>query len=477
MLIFCAFVIIQKLKNGKISSNCTADFFTSRNDNKSSGLTNPVGLNFPILVEKRREVEVAFFVLGLVVGAGVAYLFVRKLGQQGQEAIGSQLEELKSEREKQSQELNEERDKLIRLERQLATAETDNKNLKERFAEEAKLMETRFENLANKILEEKSKKFTDQNKTNLSELLNPLKERIHLFEEKVEKSSKENNLWNATLKEQIAGLKELNLQITHEAERLTKALKGDSKVQGDWGEIQLERILENAGLEKEIHFTTQGTIRDEDGNLKRPDFIVNLPEEKHLIIDSKVSLTAYERFVGEENDEKRATFLKQHIASVRDKIKDLGEKNYQDLYGLNAPDYVMMFIPVEPAFHLAIQQDDSLYGYALEKNIILVTTSTLLAVMRTVAFIWRQDKQTKHVLEIARVGGTLYDKFEGFTQDLIRVGNSLNSTQKSYKDAMNKLTEGKGNLVSQTEKLKELGAKAKKSIDPKLLDRAQGLDE
>lgn len=414
------------------------------------------------------------FVLGLVVGAGVTYFFVRKLGQQGQAVISQQLEELQEQRERQESDLKEERNRLVELERLLAKAEADNENLQNRFTEEAKVLETRFENLANKILEEKSRKFTDQNKTNLTELLTPLKERINHFEEKVEKSTKENNAWNATLKEQIAGLKELNLQITHEAERLTKALKGDSKVQGDWGEIQLERILEKAGLEKEVHFTTQGSIRDEEGNLKRPDFIVNLPEDKHLIIDSKVSLTAYERLVGEENEDKQAIYLKQHLTSIRDKIKDLSEKNYQDLYGLNAPDYVMMFIPVEPAFHLAVQQDDTLYNYALEKNIILVTTSTLLAVMRTVAFIWRQDNQNKHVMEIARVGGTLYDKFEGLTQDLIKVGNSLDSTKKSYQDAMSKLTEGKGNLVSQTERLKELGAKAKKSINPKLLDRAQG---
>lgn len=421
--------------------------------------------------------EVVLFISGLVVGAGIAYFIAGKIEKQSHASTKFQLEELQSQREKQESELRDERNRLVELERQLAKAEADNENLARRFAEEAKLMETRFENLANKILDEKSRKFTDQNKTSLSELLNPLKERIHAFEERVEKSSKENNLWNATLKEQIAGLKELNMQITHEAEKLTKALKGDSKVQGDWGEIQLERILEKAGLEKEVHFSTQGSIRDEEGNLKRPDFIVNLPEDKHLIIDSKVSLTAYERFVGEDNEEKRAAYLKQHLASVRDKIKDLGEKSYQDLYGLNAPDYVMMFIPVEPAFHLAVQQDDGLYSYALEKNIILVTTSTLLAVMRTVAFIWRQDNQNKHVMEIARVGGTLYDKFEGFTQDLIRVGNSLDSTKKSYQEAMNKLTEGKGNLISQTERLKELGAKAKKSIDPRLLDKAKGNEE
>ena len=237
--------------------------------------------------------------------------------------------------------------------------------------------------------------------------------------------------------------------------------------------MQLESLLEKAGLEKGIHFTTQSAIRDEDGNLKRPDVIINLPEEKHLIIDSKVSLTAYERFSGEEDEENSAVYLKQHLVSIREKIKELSDKNYQDLYGLNAPDYVMMFIPIEPAFHLAVQNDDSLYNYALDKNIILVTTSTLLAVMRTVAYIWRQDKQAKHVLEIARVGGTLYDKFVGFTEELIKVGKSIDTTKSSYQDAMSKLTGGKGNLISQTERLKELGAKVKKSINPKLLDRAE----
>lgn len=398
------------------------------------------------------------------------------MSQQGARSLNEQLEESKSQKERIEEDNKIERTKVIDLEKKLAKTEADNENLGRRFVEEAKIMETRFENLANKIFEEKSKKFTDQNKTNLSDLLSPLRERITTFEQKVEKSNKDSLEWNATLKEQISALKESNLRITREAENLTKALKGDSKVQGDWGELQLERLLEKAGLEKEIHFTTQSAIRDEDGNLKRPDFIVNLPEEKHLIIDSKVSLTAYERYAGEEDEVKAGTYLKQHLASIRDMIKDLSEKNYQDLYGLNAPDYVMMFIPVEPAFHLAIQNDDSLYNYALEKNIVLVTTSTLLAVMRTIAYIWRQDKQTKHVLEIARVGGTLYDKFEGFTQDLIKVGNSIDATKISYQDAMGKLTEGKGNLVSQTERLKELGAKAKKSINQKLIDRAQSAE-
>ncbi|MCF6360953.1 MAG: DNA recombination protein RmuC [Cyclobacteriaceae bacterium] len=420
--------------------------------------------------------EILLFVAGLALGAGVVFVFLKKLINQKEDGLLSQLTEVNNRKAEDENSLQKEREKVLVLERSLAKTESDNENLVRRFEQESKVQETRFENLANKILEDKSKKFTDQNKANLSDLLNPLKERINSFEQKVEKSNKDSLAWNATLKEQISALKESNLQITKEAENLTKALKGDSKIQGDWGELQLELLLEKAGLEKEIHFTTQSAIRDDEGNLKRPDFIINLPEDKHLIIDSKVSLTAYERYVGEEDEEKGAAYIKQHLVSIREKIKDLSEKNYQDLYGLNAPDYVMMFIPVEPAFHVAVQHDDSLYNYALDKNIILVTTSTLLAVMRTVAYIWRQDKQTKHVLEIARVGGTLYDKFEGFTQDLIKVGKSLEATKTSYQDAMGKLTEGKGNLVSQTERLKELGAKAKKSISQKLLDRA-GSDE
>lgn len=417
--------------------------------------------------------EVILFVLGLALGGGVTYALLKKLRQQGEKALDSQLEDSKNQRNRLDEEIREERIKVIGLERELAKTEADNENLQRRFVEEFKAMETRFENLANKIFEEKSKKFTDQNKSNLDDLLGPLKERIMTFEQKVEKSNKDSLAWNATLKEQITALRESNLQITKEAEKLTKALKGDSKVQGDWGELQLERLLEKAGLQKGVHFTTQSAIRDEDGNLKRPDVIINLPEEKHLIIDSKVSLTAYERFSGEEDEENSAIYLKQHLVSIREKIKELSDKNYQDLYGLNAPDYVMMFIPIEPAFHLAVQNDDSLYNYALDKNIILVTTSTLLAVMRTVAYIWRQDKQTKHVLEIARVGGTLYDKFVGFTEELIKVGKSIDTTKSSYQDAMSKLTGGKGNLISHTERLKELGAKVKKSINPKLLDRAE----
>ncbi len=418
-------------------------------------------------------IEAVLFLAGLLLGGGLIFVMLKKINQQREQALTSQLQQTQGEKQTLEQKKEELAAKVLQLEKQLTRLESENKHLTAKFNEEAKRLETQFENLATKIFEEKSRKFTEQNKTNLTDLLSPLKERIKTFEEKVEKSSKESVMWNAALKQQIESLSELNKQINIEAQNLTKALTGDSKVQGDWGELQLEMLLEKAGLEKEVHYTTQSAIRDEEGNLKRPDFIINLPEDKHLIIDSKVTLTAYDRFVREEDEDKKAGYLKQHLQSIREKIKDLSSKNYQDLYGLHAPDYVMMFIPIEPAFQLAVQQDDGLYAYALDKNIILVTTSTLLAIMRTVAFIWRQDRQTKHVLEIARVGGTLYDKFEGFTQDLIKVGNAIETTKKSYADAMNKLSTGKGNLVSQTERLKELGAKAKKSINPKLLDRSR----
>ncbi len=431
-----------------------------------------MALFFYTLAEKKKEVEVLIFVFGLALGSVVAFVLLNKIRKQSEGLLNGQLEESKNQRDRLTEELKQERETLSIKKQELAVAETNIKNLEAKFIEEAKVLETRFENLANRILEEKSKKFTEQNKSNLSDLLNPLKERIITFEQKVEKSNKDSLEWNATLKEQITALKQSNLQITQEAQNLTKALTGDSKVQGDWGELQLELLLEKAGLEKEVHFSTQSAIRDDDGNLKRPDFVINLPEGKHLIIDSKVSLTAYERYAKEEDEEQKAKYLKLHLGSIREMIKDLSEKNYQDLYGLNTPDYVMMFIPIEPAFHLAVQKDDLLYNFALEKNIVLVTTSTLLAVMRTIAYIWRQDKQTKNVLEIARVGGTLYDKFVGFTEDLIKVGKSFETTKTAYQDAMSKLTEGSGNLVGQTEKLIKLGAKAKKSINPKLLDRS-----
>lgn len=391
-----------------------------------------------------------------------------------QEERVKELMESLSAREHEISLLRNEKENMFKT---IGTLEADNLNLQKQIEESEKILLQRFENLANDILDKKSQKFTDQNEKNLANLLGPLKEKIQKFEEKVEKTNQDSLKWNSSLKTQIESLAELNKRINKEAENLTKALTGDSKSQGDWGEMQLEMLLEKAGLVKEVHFTTQGGFRDEEGQLKKPDFIINLPEGRNLIIDSKVSLTAYERYSSAEEEDKKALFLKEHIKSVKDKIKDLSSKNYHELHGIKAPDYVMMYIPVEPAYFAAIQADSNLYFDALDKNIVLVSSSTLLATMRTVSYIWTQEDQSKNVKQIAEQSGALYDKFVGFTEDLIQVGKAMDKAKSEYAGAMNKLSTGTGNLVKRAEKIKKLGAKASKSIDSKLIDRASDLLE
>jgi len=328
-----------------------------------------------------------------------------------------------------------------------------------------------FENLANKILDEKSSKFTEQNKLNITSILNPLKEKIEVFEKKVSESQKESVGMHSALKEQLNSLKDLNIQMSKEAINLTKALKGDSKTQGDWGETQLEILLEKANLAKDIHFTTQGGYRDEEGRLKKPDFIINLPDNRHLIVDSKVSLTNYEAYFNEEDEKQKGVYLKKHIESIRKHIKELSDKKYESLYEINTPDYVLMFVPIEPAYLLALSNNNQLYLEALDKNVVLVSTSTLLATLSTVSSMWRQENQKKNVLEIANQAGRLYDQFVNLTDDLIKVGNQLKTVQGSYDTSMKKLT-GKGNLIKKVEKIKELGAKTSKIMNKNLLDRA-----
>ena len=328
-----------------------------------------------------------------------------------------------------------------------------------------------FENLANKILDEKSSKFTEQNKLNITSILNPLKEKIEVFEKKVSESQKESIGMHSALKEQLNSLKNLNIQMSKEAINLTKALKGDSKTQGDWGETQLEILLEKANLAKDIHFTTQGGYRDEEGRLKKPDFLINLPDNRHLIVDSKVSLTNYEAYFNEEDEKQKGVYLKKHIESIRKHIKELSDKKYESLYEINSPDYVLMFVPIEPAYLLALSNNNQLYLEALDKNVVLVSTSTLLATLSTVSSMWRQENQKKNVLEIANQAGRLYDQFVNLTDDLIKVGNQLKTVQGSYDISMKKLT-GKGNLIKKVEKIKELGAKTSKIMNKNLLDRA-----
>jgi DNA recombination protein RmuC len=330
-----------------------------------------------------------------------------------------------------------------------------------------------FKILANDIFEEKSSKFTDQNKTQLKEILDPLRDRISEFQNKVEESNKESIDRNAALRQQLSSLKEMNLQMSQDAQNLVKALKGDTKAQGDWGEIQLERILERSGLRKGEEYTVQESLTADDGSRKRPDVIINLPEEKKIIIDSKVSLVDYERFVSEEEDDQKNIHLKSFINSVKRHIKDLSDKEYQNLFQEDSLDFVLMFIPIEPAFSMAIQFGENLYVDAYDKNIIIVSPSTLLATLRTIANIWKQEYQNRNVIEIAKQSGALYDKFVGFVDDLIDVGNRMSQAKNSYEDAMKKLSDGTGNLVNRAEKIKELGAKTSKSLPQNLVERAK----
>jgi len=354
------------------------------------------------------------------------------------------------------------------LNEKLVNQKEELENIQEKFTKE-------FENLANKILDEKSVKFTEQNKDNIKQILNPLQEKIKLFEDKVDKTHKESIDYHAALRQQIMGLKELNEQMSKEAINLTKALKGDSKTQGNWGELILERVLEKSGLEKDREYVLEKSFNTDDENKTRlrPDVIINLPDHKKMIVDSKVSLTAYEQYVNSDNDDDKATFLKEHISSLNRHVSQLSEKKYEDIYEIESPDFVLLFVPVEPAFAVAINTDNQLYNKAFEKNIVIVTPATLLATLRTIDSMWQNEKQQRNAIEIARQAGALYDKFEGLVTDLTKVGKKMDEAKTEYKGAMNKLVEGRGNLITSVEKIKKLGAKAKKSLPQNIVDRAE----
>ncbi len=367
---------------------------------------------------------------------------------------------------------------------QLSKSETDFDNLLERNREQKQEVEQlqekftkEFENLANKILEEKTSKFTEQNKENLKNILSPLQDKIQLFEKKVEDTHKESIDYHAALRQQIIGLRDMNEQMSKETLNLTKALKGDSKMQGNWGELVLERVLEKSGLEKDREYFVQQSFVTEEGNRVFPDVVINLPDGKKMIVDSKVTLTAYERYINEEDDSLKAQHLKEHVISINRHVEQLGNKNYQDLYQMESPDFVLLFIPIESAFAVALNEDTSLYNKAFEKNIVIVTPSTLLATLRTIDSMWTNQKQQENALEIARQAGALYDKFEGFVADLVKIGKKMDEAKVEYQGAMNKLVDGKGNLITSVEKLKKMGAKAKKALPENIINRAASSDD
>jgi len=433
--------------------------------------------------------EILLVLVGLAAGSAAGWLVARfkfsaenlekatvitsavTVEQEKNRTLQNQLSELKSD-------LSHERNRVLELNNSLAATEADYRNLQEKLTDQKKELESmndkfaaQFKNLANDIFEEKSKKFTEQNKSNIFDMLKPLGEKIVEFEKRVEDTHKDNISRNSALREQLENLQKLNVQMTREAENLTRALRGDSKTQGAWGEFILESILEKSGLEKDREYFVQESFTTVEGRL-RPDIIIRLPDQKHVIIDSKVSLTAYNNFVNCETEAEKVQYLKGFLQSVRAHMKNLSEKSYHKNITDSGLDFVIMFIPIEPAYILAIQTEKTLYEEALEKRIVFVSPTLLIPSLQLIKNVWKQELQTRNVIEIATKAGDLYDKFVGFSEDLINLGRQMDTAKKTYEESMKKLSIGSGNLVRRVEDLKKLGAKASKTINTGLLQRS-----
>ncbi|MEI6276321.1 MAG: DNA recombination protein RmuC [Prolixibacteraceae bacterium] len=364
--------------------------------------------------------------------------------------------------------------------KQLTTSVAELEYAKKQMAEKARELEeiqkrltVEFENVAHRILKEHSTEFTTLNQKNIGDILTPLKEKISTFEKKVEESYEKSLRDQTDLKVELKKLQELNHKISNDAQNLTQALKGDVKKQGNWGEVVLERVLERSGLTRGREYEREVVDENSDGKQIRPDVIIHLPDKKHLIVDSKVSLVAYDRLVNEPLDELRAQHLADHLKSLRSHIKMLSDKHYPTAKNLNSPDFVLLFLPIESSFSIAIQEDQELFNYAWDNKVVIVSPSTLLATLRTIASIWKQENQTKNALEIASLGASLYDKFVNFVQDLEKVGKGIETAQSNYSNALNKLHTGKGNLVRTSEKLKDLGIKTQKALPDYLIEDDQ----
>ena len=423
--------------------------------------------------------DIISIIVGLAAGFVLGFLVFR-IAQQNREKeqlkTAVQQEEkmktLEAENAKLAAQLAEATKQREQLQRQATLAEAENNSLLDKLQTQKrdidelhKKFALEFENIANKILETNSEKITTVNRKNIGEVLNPLREKIELFEKKVEDTYRQGLKDQTDLHAELKKLYELNARISEEAGNLTKALKGDVKKQGNWGEVVLERILERSGLnEGPQGYRRQFNDVTDDGKRIQPDIVINLPDNKHIIIDSKVSLVAYEKAVNAADEKERLQAVKEHLLSLKSHIKGLSEKHYQTARQLNSPDFVLLFIPVEASFGLAVQEDHELFSFAWDQKVVLVSPSTLLATLRTIASVWQQENQTRNAIEIARQGGALYDKFVGFVADLEKIGKSISATQNSYTEAMNKLQTGSGNLVSRVENLRKLGAKTTKEL-------------
>jgi DNA recombination protein RmuC len=434
---------------------------------------------------------VLYIIAGAITGGIIAWLAARqnllkKLNEKDSEI--RLLTDRESRLVKQSTELEAEvageRRKAEESNVKLAGMEADFRNMNEKLltqkteiAEMQQKLTSEFKVLANEILKQHATEFTQSNQKNIGDILNPLKEKIKDFEEKVQKAYEQEGRDKTSLKTEILHLLELNKRLSEDAENLTKALKGDVKKQGNWGEMVLERVLERSGLVKGENYLREYTAINRHGESIRPDVVIKLPDNKHIIVDAKVSLVAYEAYVNADDQGIKDKFLRQHIDALRSQIKILAEKDYQGSEMFDTPDFVLLFMPMESAFSLALQNDPELFGYAWDRKIVIVSPTTLLATLMTISAIWKQEKQTQNALEIARQGGALYDKFVAFIADLEKMGTQMKQLESTYSEAKNKLSEGRGNLVIRAESLRKLGAKVSKVIPGNYLNESGELFE
>ena len=445
--------------------------------------------------------DILLLIAGACFGFILSYILLKlKLKSKGDEAVREkllaeqhftqqrfELEKEKSLFEDRNQSLLKERDELLQQiqllrtecgiqSQQLARGEADFSNLQEKLEVQKKEMEhlqqkftTDFENIASKILKQNTEDFSMSNQKSITEMLLPLKEKIQHFEKKVEDTYEKGLKDQTDLKAELKKLHDLNLKMSDEANNLTKALKGDVKKQGNWGEVILERILERSGLTAGREYIKQENVVAENGQRYQPDVVIHLPDQKHIVVDSKVSLVAYERLVNAESEKERLAFVREHLLSVRSHIKGLSDKHYQHNPAFNSPDFVLLFIPIESSFSIAVQEDQELFTYAWDNKVVIVSPSTLLATLRTISSIWQQENQTRNSLEIARQSGALYDKFVGFITDMESMGRSLETARKTYDQAVNKLYVGSGNLVRRAENIRKLGAKTTRELPPEMV--------
>jgi DNA recombination protein RmuC len=434
-----------------------------------------------------------YLLAGVLLGIIGTLLFLRRKPLQDPDQIQTRqrqavLEQQLADEKQRNSAMNAERQELQKQLTEITAAKAQGEArftaLQERLTEQKteleqlhRQMQEQFRNIATDILQKSSVNVQEEHRVRLNDILLPLREKIDRFETQVTRTNEERIREHQSMREQLVQLQLLNKTIGDEARNLVSALKGQSKTQGNWGEMILEKVLESSGLVKGREYFVQSSMNNEDGRRLQPDVIIHLPDQRHLVIDSKVSLLAYERYCSESDESKRELLLREHIASLRKHIRDLSGKNYQNLYDVNTLDFVLLFVPVEPAFTAAVELDPELYNEALSRNIVIVSTSTLLATLRTIANIWRLEYQNKNILEIARQAGDLYDKFSGLIEDLILVGRRMKDADAAYEGAMQKLHTGRGNLMSRVENIRKLGIKTSKQVNKSLLDRTEDLIE